>query len=504
MHTPFLVGLLLAFALTALGLATFYFRIWWRRRDERSFLHFGLFTFSAALYCGIEGLLFLGAYGHWEASQVGLVARLLLLPATACPALLLHFALHYANLERAERIMRPIYAGAAAFAALGLAGGWWRTVPERFAVVERFGLSLHALALRPTWVATPFYVGVVLVVAVVIVLMGKGLRGRAWGHAAFVGAVVLGVVALNELALGLGMSATVPLAPFGFVALGFGVALTLVSRYGDTARAIEARSTELRERSRQLDASYQDLLVAQQSLVKSEQLALVGELAAVIAHEVRNPLAVVGNAVASLRKRQTTRTERLVLLEIIDEEMTRLDKLVWRLLNYARPVVPKREAVDLEALVERSLAVLEIEGSSIEIDVGAGVDSTVEGDPDLLRQAFENVLTNAAQATRAGGTIQVTVEETSTGVSIAFRDDGEGMGEEALAQAVSPFFTTRPTGTGLGLPIVRRIAEAHGGHVELRSTLGQGTTVTLSLPRKAPLEPPPSQREPLRSLSVLP
>ncbi|MEQ9324362.1 MAG: ATP-binding protein, partial [Polyangiaceae bacterium] len=95
-------------------------------------------------------------------------------------------------------------------------------------------------------------------------------------------------------------------------------------------------------------------------------------------------------------------------------------------------------------------------------------------------------------------------EETSTGVSIAFRDDGEGMGEEALAQAVSPFFTTRPTGTGLGLPIVRRIAEAHGGHVELRSTLGQGTTVTLSLPRKAPLEPPPSQREPLRSLSVLP
>lgn len=505
MHTPFLVGLLLAFALTALGLATFYLRIWWRRRDERSFLQFGLFTLCAAFYCGIEGLLFFGAYGGWAGDHMRLLARLMLLPAAACPALLLHFAMRYAGLEQVGRVVKPVYALAAGFALLGVTGGWWAAVPEQFEQAERLGLSLHVVELRPTRLAMPFYAGVVVVVGAVVVLMGKGSRERAWGRAAFAGAIILGLMVLNELALGLALYPTLPLAPLGFVALGFGVALTLVSRYGDTARAIEAQTAELRERSKQLDASYQDLVIAQQRLVKSEQLALVGELAAVIAHEVRNPLAVVGNAVASLRKRKTTRTERFVLLEIIDEEMTRLDKLVSRLLNYARPVVPKREAVDLEALVERSLAVLEIEGDlAVRVDVGAGVDATVQGDPDLLRQAFENVLTNAAQATGAGGAIEVTVEETPAGVSIAFRDDGEGMGEEALSQAVSPFFTTRPTGTGLGLPIVRRIAEAHGGHVELQSSLGEGTTVSLCLPRQAPLEPPPSQREPMRSLSVLP
>lgn len=502
MHTPFLVGLLLAFALTALGLATFYLRIWWRRRDERSFLHFGLFTLSTAAYCGIEGLVFLSAYGR-PGLSMDLLLRLMVVPSTLAIALLLHFALLYGGVGRPRRIMTPVYALTAALIVLGLAGGWWQEVPERFAVVERLGLSLHWLVLRPTWLAMPFYPSVVLVVAAVIVLLGRGLTRRRWGRAAFVGSVVLGLVAFNELALGLGLFPTVPLAPFGFVVLGFGVALTLVSRYGDTSRALEAQTAALRERSRQLDASYQELVLAQQSLVKSEQLALVGELAAVIAHEVRNPLAVVSNAVASLRKRKTTRHERLVLLEIIDEEMTRLDKLVSRLLNYARPVVPKRESVRLRTLIERSLAVLEGR-PSVTVGVVDGVDDTVEGDPDLLRQAFENVLTNAVQASSAGGAVEVVVDETPTGVAVTFQDRGEGMSEDALAQAVAPFFTTRPTGTGLGLPIVRRIAEAHGGHVELESTLGEGTSVTLHLPRRVPLELPPSQRQPMRSLSVLP
>ena len=505
MHTPFLVGLLLAFALTALGLATFYLRIGWRRRDERSFLYFGLFTLSVAAHCGLQGLMFLRAYGGLDHLSTELLSRLMVAPGPLSIALLLHFALLYAEVERPERVAKPVYLVMVGFVVLALSGGWWEHLPSHFTPIEHVGLSLYWFDLRPTRLAMAFYVGVVVAVGVVTVLLGRGLIGRAWGQAAFVGSVILGLVTLHELALGLGLFVTVPLAPLGFVTIAFAVALTLVTRYGETARAVEAQTAELQERRRQLDASYQELVAAQQRLVKSEQLALVGELAAVIAHEVRNPLAIVGNAVASLRKRQTTHEERLVLLEIIDEEMTRLDKLVSRLLNYARPVNPKRETVDLEALLARSLAVLEADaGSSVSVRVVAGVDATVEGDPDLLRQAFENVLTNAAQAARPGGVIDVVVDEAAWGVSVAFRDDGEGMSEEALTQAVSPFFTTRPTGTGLGLPIVRRIAEAHGGHLQVESILGEGTCVTLVIPRQAPLDLLSAQRERMRSLSVLP
>jgi len=504
MHTPFLVGLLFAFALTALGLATFYLRVWWRRRDERSFLHFGLLTVSTAAHCALEGLGFLHAYGY-PVMSLSTLSRLVVVPSKLSAALLLHFALLYAGVQRPRRIMGPVYALMGSFALIGLAGLWWRAIPQHFETVHWLGFSVHWLNLQPTLLALPFYPCAVVIVGAAIVLLGRGLVGRAWGHGAFVGAIILGIVTLNELALALRLYPTVPLAPLGFLALAFGVALTLVSRYGDTSRALETRTIELDERSRQLDASYRDLVVAQQRLVKSEQLALVGELAAVIAHEVRNPLAVVGNAVASLRKRQTSQTERLVLLEIIEEEMDRLDKLVSRLLNYARPVVPKREAVDLEALIERSLAVVEREqGLSVGLRIPEGLDITIEGDADLLRQAFENVLTNAAQALEGKGTITIRVSAAGEDLAVSFEDDGEGMPEQALALALSPFFTTRPTGTGLGLPIVRRIAEAHGGHVEIESTLGEGTSVTIHLPRRPARDLPPAPRLPMRSLSVLP
>ena len=114
----------------------------------------------------------------------------------------------------------------------------------------------------------------------------------------------------------------------------------------------------------------------------------------------------------------------------------------------------------------------------------------VEADQNLLRAAFDNVILNAAQATPKGGTIDVEVEDVQAnrapGVLVTLRDSGAGMDAATAARALDPFFTTRPSGTGLGLPIVQRVVQAHGGHVELESENGCGTTVRIWLPRTAP------------------
>jgi signal transduction histidine kinase len=218
-------------------------------------------------------------------------------------------------------------------------------------------------------------------------------------------------------------------------------------------------------------------------------------------------LAIVNNAVASLRKRHTTADDRRMLLEIINEEMARLDKLVSRLLNYARPVAAKHDRINLRELIVRTLALIEDRpGVTAELSFEGGVGD-VNGDADLLRQAFENVVTNAVQAMRDQGTLRVAVSRHVIGgvpsIAIDFRDDGEGMDETACEQALSPFFTTRPTGTGLGLPIVGRVIEAHGGALSIQSTPGVGTTVRIALPEQPGrrLLAPAAGRAPISLLS---
>jgi PncC family amidohydrolase len=187
---------------------------------------------------------------------------------------------------------------------------------------------------------------------------------------------VLAATMVNDAAQGMGLYPTVPMIPLGYLALALGTGFTLVTRYGTLSVELEQRSKQLRASCEQLQASYEQLEQTQQELVKSEQLAVVGEFAAVIAHEVRNPLAVVSNAVASLRKAGTAATDRTLLLGIIEEEMMRLDDLVGQLLKYARPVVPTRRPVDLREVLDRSLAVASDDGR---------IHKALDVDPELMR-----------------------------------------------------------------------------------------------------------------------
>ncbi len=505
MHTPLLIGVLTSFALTFAGVTAFYLQVWNERRGDRDYLYFALTTASVSVLLGLYAVGFLSAMGiallppEW-------LSRLVVVPSKLGLAFMLHFALLHAGAKRVRAVMSSVYLLALAYCWLGLSGRFWIEAPS-FVTASVAGFELHRWVATPTAAARPFYAAVLVVSLVVAVLMGRHWWRDRRSAGAFVGAIVFALVMVNEVGLRFDWYPTVPLLPLGFLFFSFGVSLTLLDRYGRTADDLERHNRALQQRSVELDASYRELQLSQQRLVRSEQLAMVGELAAVIAHEVRNPLAIVNNAVASLRKRHTTVDDRKTLLEIINEEMGRLDKLVGRLLNYARPVVLNRQQLPLRDLILRSLAVIEDRRTiDAELSFEGGV-TEVYADASLLRQVFENIIVNAAQAMDDEGTLRVTVmRRAQSGVpvlAITFEDDGEGMSEESCEHAMAPFFTTRPTGTGLGLPIVGRIIEAHGGVVRIKSELGKGTMVTILLPeRRGARLAPPVERE--RRISLLP
>lgn len=268
---------------------------------------------------------------------------------------------------------------------------------------------------------------------------------------------------------------------------GLLVSYLLLDRFADTAKALRRRTLELRHR-------YDELRHVQEELVRKEQLAAVGELSAVIAHEVRNPLAILRNAAAGLRKETIGEDDRATLLAVLDEETDRLNRLVRDLLAYARPVEPQLAQLELATLVRRAVdaagTVMSHVGFEPDVDM-ARLAGHIDGDKDLLERVFAQIIANAMQAMPDGGTLTVESEpcpmpsgprEGQPAIAISFEDTGEGMDTLVRSRAVDPFFTTRPSGTGLGLAIVQRIVKAHGGVVDLQST-SEGSRVSIYLPR---------------------
>jgi signal transduction histidine kinase len=273
-------------------------------------------------------------------------------------------------------------------------------------------------------------------------------------------------------------------------------------RVSSLLRELERRKTEIEHLASETGHVYEELAAAKEELVRKEQLAVVGELAAVIAHEVRNPLAIIANAVAGLRKEVISRDDHETLLCILDEETSRLNRLVTDLLRYARPVNVQKTSFSLSDLLERALGHVKAAGSGISTTLRFECgEEQLWADANLLRQVFDNLVDNAVQAMGGGGTLTVrvraTVEDGVDGVAVDIIDTGEGMDTQVSSRARDPFFTTRPSGTGLGLAIVDRIVEAHGGHFSIDSHAGEGTTVTVFLPVGSPSEPPSPRHVPL-------
>lgn len=480
--------------LAFLGLGAFFLRVWAERRDEGEFLLFALLTFALATYtAGLAPMYLFAHEPGWRTAWVW-GAAVANTGAMLSAALGLHFAMRVARLAREQLVMRITYATTAVFLAVVWSGHWWQG-PASFEVPVRWlGLSVSLTVARPSPLASSAYaLSGLAVVCMLGVLVRVVVQGRREMTAALVGCGLLFLAVANDLVVAALHRPGLYLTPLGYIFFAYGVSLTLVTRYGRMSADLLRQGDDLKKRTKELRRSYRELQKAQTELVRKEQLAVVGELAAVIAHEVRNPLAIIANAVAGLR-RELTPEDRTTLLTIIDEETSRLNRLVGDLLNYARPVNPQRQLIVLRDVVERSLALSETyPGVTIDLAVPEEVPM-VWADANLLRQVFDNIVGNALQAMHGDGKLSVGIEfgtlEGSAGVFVSFSDTGEGMDTQVRSRAKTPFFTTRPSGTGLGLAIVDRIVDAHGGTMSLKSRPSEGTTVSVFLPIGRESQPP--------------
>jgi signal transduction histidine kinase len=238
-------------------------------------------------------------------------------------------------------------------------------------------------------------------------------------------------------------------------------------------------------------ASYAELAAARAEMVKRERFAALGELSAIVAHEVRNPLGVIFNAVASLRRMLKPQGDIALLLNILAEESDRLNRMVGDLLDFTRPreavLQPENILHVVEEAVEAVRSQQGTEGGTITF--GVEVEETlppVPVDRRQIRRALINILINAIQAMPNGGAVQVRARRAPVGgrewLRLDVADTGCGIPTELLHRVFEPFFTTKAQGTGLGLAVVKSIIEEHHGELSLESAPGRGTTFTLRLP----------------------
>jgi two-component system, LuxR family, sensor kinase FixL len=224
----------------------------------------------------------------------------------------------------------------------------------------------------------------------------------------------------------------------------------------------------------------------EERLREQNALARLGEMAAVIAHEVKNPLAGVRGAIQVIGGRLPKESRDAAVVKEILTRIDALNELMQDLLLFARPPQPRLTPIDLIGLIHTTADLLSgdpaVRGVAIEV---AGSGRPVIGDAELLKIVFQNLLVNGAQAMQGQGAIQVTLEAVDGVCRVSVRDAGPGIPPDVLEKIFTPFFTTKSRGTGLGLPTAKRIVEAHGGSIAITSAPGVGTTVELSLPLSA-------------------
>jgi signal transduction histidine kinase len=253
------------------------------------------------------------------------------------------------------------------------------------------------------------------------------------------------------------------------------------------------RTLELQKTARGLEESYQKLqhqseriITIEEQLRRSEKLSTLGEMAAILAHEIRNPLGSIRGTAEILKDDYKPGDPKHEFIEIQIKETERLNRVVEDFLHMARPQPVDLRQCPVQEELETIVTLLSNNAREREIKLVLQPPTfpvIIKADGEKLRQAFLNIIINALQATPSGGSVIITTAvHPPSYCEIQFRDTGPGLDAATLERIFEPFFTTKPDGTGLGLAITRKIIESHSGTLQVESEPGHGTTVTVRLP----------------------
>ena len=226
----------------------------------------------------------------------------------------------------------------------------------------------------------------------------------------------------------------------------------------------------------------------EEDLAKSQRLATIGELAAMVGHDLRNPLTGIAAATYSLKKTLGPKTNKKEkeMLRLIEQGIEHSDKIVSDLLEYSRGIQLELTQTDAKSITRSALMSLKIPKGVRVVDL-TKEEPNIELDVDKMRRVFASLIQNAVDAMPRGGTLRITSRKSNRNLQVSITDTGVGITEEAMKDLWIPLHSTKAKGIGLGLPIAKRLVEAHGGRISVETKLGKGSnfTVTLPLERKA-------------------
>lgn len=283
----------------------------------------------------------------------------------------------------------------------------------------------------------------------------------------------------QALTMELGTSEDIPvlLALFGFVFIG----LMFTSQKGNGE--VSMASFVILEKK--LDAANESLKIAQAKLLKAERLAIIGELAGMIGHDLRNPLQGIAASTYYLKTKTNTATDDAsrAILENIETCIERSNKIINDLIEYSQTMYLDLVETTPKSLIDNALAQI-IVPDNITVVNQSNTYPALNVDSERIEKSFTSIIKNAVDAMPNGGVLTIRSRETKKQVAFHFEDTGTGISPESLSKLWTPLFTTKAKGMGFGLPVCKRIVEAHGGTIKAKSALGKGSVFTVTLPVK--------------------
>ncbi len=257
----------------------------------------------------------------------------------------------------------------------------------------------------------------------------------------------------------------------------------------ENAQLIESLREAREQLEQKVEERTRELKKSQEQLLKAQRLAVIGELAGMVGHDLRNPLTSIAGAAYYLEKRLSSKIDRKIreMLELIERNIVYSNKIISDLLDYSREIKLDLTKSNPKSIIREALSLVEIPKNVQVIDLTKN-KPRIKVDVGKIKRAFVNIIKNTIEAMPKGGTLTIKTKKLDGNLEFVFSDTGVGMSKKTMEKLWTPLFTTKAKGMGFGLSICKRVIEAHGGSISVESARGKGTTFTVTIPIEPKIE----------------